>query len=588
MTDTIDKNRRDWETMAALDLLWGILTHKEKRFGKWNREEFFRTGEAEIKQVIQYLNQKGYLAASKRYEALDFGCGVGRLSRALSHHFKRVTGIDISNAMVKNARTLNKDTAGCSFVSYDGKLPFNFRRNRFDFIYSNITLQHVSSKKVVLDTIQEFARIMKPNGVIWFQLPSQLPLIGRLHITSKLYHLLKPLGFSDSFLYRTLRLYAFTMLWVSQREITKQLSACGFQLLEVINEHSSRTQYIARSLPNTERHIRVIMPIIRGGGGFEVYHERLHQALTPLGINVTIRYFPELFWICPSLINLFYKPVEQYDIVHTIPDYGYVFRNWGKKRVLTNHHLVFDKANMQYCSLLQRLYYRLLLKGRIEKSLNYADQIISVSNYSQQALQVMFHANSIVINNGIDVHMYKPSKIIRRDGKKRILFVGNLIRRKGVDIIPKIIERLGAKYELYYTQGLRTNNRIQCKNCYPLGKLTEKELIHEYNKCDMLLHPSRLEGFGYSVAEAMACGKPVIASNSSSLPELIVHGKGGALCKMDDINDFITNIRKIEGNKKLQNNMGKYNRKRTMQLFSLSKMGKQYAVLFTNLLDNHI
>lgn len=60
-----------------------------------------------------------------------------------------------------------------------------------------------------------------------------------------------------------------------------------------------------------------------------------------------------------------------------------------------------------------------------------------------------------------------------------------------------------------------------------------------YNFCDILLLPSCREGFGYAVAEAMACGKPVICTNSSSLPELVMEGKGGFLCEQDNIEDFV-------------------------------------------------
>jgi len=582
MNRSTNNNRIDWEIMAKLDPLWAIMTDKNKQFGKWKNEEFYKTGFEEVARVIRHLNKHRYLPHNRRNEALDFGCGVGRLSRPLSDHFKHVAGIDISKTMITTAHKLNRDLNNCSFHVYNGNLPLDFKRNQFDFIYSNITLQHLPSKAIVFDTLSEFSRITKPAGIVWFQLPSRLPFLGRLHVKNRLYHILKTFGFTDRFLYKTLKLYAFSMLYISKKELVAHLETKGFKILEVIGEDNGNTHYIAKRL-QTVTSLKIIMPVIRGGGGFEVYHERLRQALVPFGINVSIVYLPELFWICPSLINIFYKPQERYDIVHTIPDYGYVFRQWGRKYVLTNHHLVFDKANMQYTTLLQKLYYRFLLKGRIEKSLTNTDQIISVSNYSKSALQTMFHKPSKVIHNGIDVHAYKPIKVVRHDDKKRILFVGNLIKRKGIDIIPEIIERLGSEYQLYYTQGLRTNKRIPSNNCYSLGKLTEKELIYEYNKCDMLLHPSRLEGFGYSVAEAMSCGKPVVAANSSSLPELIVHGKGGALCKLNDVNDFIAHIRKIGENRHVRNNMGIYNRKRLIKLFDLSKMGKQYAELYANL-----
>ena len=51
-----------------------------------------------------------------------------------------------------------------------------------------------------------------------------------------------------------------------------------------------------------------------------------------------------------------------------------------------------------------------------------------------------------------------------------------------------------------------------------------------YGSMDILLMPSVREGFGLSIAEAMACGLPVVATNCSAIPELIDDGKGGFLC----------------------------------------------------------
>jgi glycosyltransferase involved in cell wall biosynthesis len=51
---------------------------------------------------------------------------------------------------------------------------------------------------------------------------------------------------------------------------------------------------------------------------------------------------------------------------------------------------------------------------------------------------------------------------------------------------------------------------------------------------DVLVHPSRVEGFGYAVAEAMAAGRPVVATDASSLPEIVVHGETGLLFAPDD------------------------------------------------------
>ena len=74
----------DWEEFAQLNPMWAILTTNNK----WDKREFFETGEEEIKSVMNYL-LKNKVKLNKD-NALDFGCGIGRLTQALAPHFKRV------------------------------------------------------------------------------------------------------------------------------------------------------------------------------------------------------------------------------------------------------------------------------------------------------------------------------------------------------------------------------------------------------------------------------------------------------------------------------------------------------------------
>jgi glycosyltransferase involved in cell wall biosynthesis len=152
------------------------------------------------------------------------------------------------------------------------------------------------------------------------------------------------------------------------------------------------------------------------------------------------------------------------------------------------------------------------------------------------------------------------------------------------------MKKLGDNYRLFYTSGLRSEipNNFKLPNMFPLGKLSECDLIKEYNKCDLLLLPTRHEGFGYVVAEAMSCGKPIISTNCSSIPELVVDKKGGFLCKIDDVNDFISKIKIISKNIKMQQEMGKFNRKQVLEKFSLRKMVGQYQIFYSNLIKHQI
>ncbi len=167
-------DKRDWEDLATLDPLWAVL-FRSTQFGRWNLDSFFRTGEDQIAAVIDKARHLGY--PIKWESALDFGCGVGRLTRALASYFEHSCGVDISETMVVKARELNQAFSNCMFTLNDrGDLQI-FDDNHFDLIYSAITLQHISKRQVRESFIREFVRILKEGGLLVFQLPSHTILI---------------------------------------------------------------------------------------------------------------------------------------------------------------------------------------------------------------------------------------------------------------------------------------------------------------------------------------------------------------------------------------------------------------------------
>jgi glycosyltransferase involved in cell wall biosynthesis len=118
----------------------------------------------------------------------------------------------------------------------------------------------------------------------------------------------------------------------------------------------------------------------------------------------------------------------------------------------------------------------------------------------------------------------------------------------------------------------------------PLGRLSDDELVAAYAECDALLFPSRMEGFGYPVAEAMACGKPVVTTNASSMPELVEHGEGGLLCPVDDVQAFATAIRELAGLEAREREaMGVHNRRRVIERFTHARFAAEHAALYEGL-----
>lgn len=163
--------RTSWERLARRDPLWAVLTDPSKRDGRWDRDEFFATGEREIAGIETHLQSQGIQLADRAL-ALDFGCGVGRLTRALARRFDEVHGVDVSPTMIRRAGELNADAPGkLRFVLNPEPHLGQLETGRYSFVYSSIVLQHVPYP-VSLAYVREFLRLVRSGGLIVFQTPT--------------------------------------------------------------------------------------------------------------------------------------------------------------------------------------------------------------------------------------------------------------------------------------------------------------------------------------------------------------------------------------------------------------------------------
>lgn len=161
---------KNWEGLAKNDALWSILTDKSKKGEKWNPEEFFKSGKMEVDAAIQILLNNG-VVISKKQLAMDFGCGAGRLTRALTDHFEKVVGIDASQTMVDIARTGNADLkSNLSFQLNEKDDLSILPTNSVSFALSFIVLQHIPFPQS-LKFVSEFVRILEKDGIAVFQVP---------------------------------------------------------------------------------------------------------------------------------------------------------------------------------------------------------------------------------------------------------------------------------------------------------------------------------------------------------------------------------------------------------------------------------
>src|SRR3990170_493783 len=96
---------KTWEHIGAKDPYWGVLSSDEYRASKLDPSalgRFFATGETAISERLSAAAQA--FGPIKMDTALDYGCGVGRLTLALSNRFKKTIAVDVSESMLSIAR----------------------------------------------------------------------------------------------------------------------------------------------------------------------------------------------------------------------------------------------------------------------------------------------------------------------------------------------------------------------------------------------------------------------------------------------------------------------------------------------------
>ena len=171
----LEQVRSDWTVLGSADPLWAVLVSPDARHHGWSPEQFLATGRIEIDRVLAHIDALGLRPGHAR--ALDFGCGVGRLTNALATHFDHVVGVDISPTMLETARTLVSDER-CEFVENDAPHLERFADDSVDLAVSSLVLQHMPPD-LAEHMLGELIRVTRPGGVVVVQVAEQPDLSAR-------------------------------------------------------------------------------------------------------------------------------------------------------------------------------------------------------------------------------------------------------------------------------------------------------------------------------------------------------------------------------------------------------------------------
>jgi glycosyltransferase involved in cell wall biosynthesis len=240
--------------------------------------------------------------------------------------------------------------------------------------------------------------------------------------------------------------------------------------------------------------------------------------------------------------------------------------------------------------------------GEIEKEASKrATLVVTVSSYSAKRIVQLYDVDDAkirIVPNGVDVKAFKPTldceslkNKIRGDGKQLVLFVGNLIPRKGLHYLIEaakyiVKEHKQTKFVIVGEGPLKkslisyTKAQGVFENFSFLGDVPEEMLHSLYNCADVFASPSIQEGQGISLLEAQATAKPVVAFNVSAISEVVKNGETGLLVNSDSY-ELAQAILCLLSDRSLRIKMGIRGRKFVFEKFSwdvcAQKMFKVYC-----------
>lgn len=303
-------------------------------------------------------------------------------------------------------------------------------------------------------------------------------------------------------------------------------------------------------------------------------------ALSSLLVNFSVRAYLKLRELWPH---------HRFDVVHDNQTLSYgiwLMHLSGFPVVATVHHpLSIDLQNaLQQATSLYEKGRRILWSPWVMQQVvaRRLDRVIVVSHASARSVQEALGVSQErlrVVHNGIDTDTFRPLEGIECRPNE-ILYVGNSEdRNKGARYLLEALDMLKDEIDFHVT--FVDNVKWRLKLAPRLvrdfglssrvgftGRVSTEELVRLYNQAALVVSPSLYEGFGLPAAEAMSCGRPVLATTGGAFPEVVDHGETGWLVPPADSRALAEAIRMLLGAPELRERLGRAGREAVLERFS--------------------
>ena len=251
--------------------------------------------------------------------------------------------------------------------------------------------------------------------------------------------------------------------------------------------------------------------------------------------------------------HAFQKRVGSVDIIHAHVGYpaGYIAALISKEKhipyIITEqmspfpHKYYIDKSGQ--------------LISELREAYQGADKNIAISGSLASAMKKHNLEKITIIPNLVDGQFFKPLENPKRNQTFTFFSLGRMVPQKGIDILLKAFARVQSNAQLriggdgpYLNEYKRLARDLKIDHIVKwLGRLDKNQALMEYQNCDSFVLPSRHESMGVVFAEAMACGKPVIATICGG-PEEFIDDTVGYLVQTEDVESLQNSLEEMGKN----------------------------------------
>jgi glycosyltransferase involved in cell wall biosynthesis len=204
----------------------------------------------------------------------------------------------------------------------------------------------------------------------------------------------------------------------------------------------------------------------------------------------------------------------------------------------------------------------------------------------------------IVVPHGVDIKTYRPWNSRITKNSIDIGFLGRISPQKGILNLMKSIKELNENYTSnlpikvsiagpiadvkYYNTLIKYRRAKHLHNIVFTGQVADTRRFLQ--NLDVFVFSSRVETFGLTLLEAMACGLPVIATNIPPLSEIVINGKTGFTVTPNDPKSLAEKLNRLIKEKKLRKKMGSAGRKRVEEFYSMERITREMIKRYTDLI----